>query len=183
MGYSFRLAARVLLYALSYRQDNTYHGLCHTSRGALTGTRNSSMGPPHEGSIRRPIAPWANALTTGLHLTPGYRASVVKDQTDNERANPFIDYSYRKQQGIFYFYYPTDKIVHTRVCAILLWVVHIKDPLLLIWKSNPCSGDSGFPLSLSKLSFTIFPTPYNRKYVECVSLNKICSSFHVIRCN
>ena len=28
-----------------------------TSRGALAGTRNSSMGPPHEGSIRRPIAP------------------------------------------------------------------------------------------------------------------------------
>ena len=38
-------------------QDNTYHGLCYTSRGALTGTRNRSMGPPHEGSIRRPIAP------------------------------------------------------------------------------------------------------------------------------
>ena len=34
-----------------------YHGLCYTSRGALTGTRNSSMGPPHEGLIRRPIAP------------------------------------------------------------------------------------------------------------------------------
>ena len=26
------------------------------------------MGSPHEGSIRRPIAPWANALTTELHL-------------------------------------------------------------------------------------------------------------------
>ena len=26
------------------------------------------MGPLHEGSIRRPIAPWANALTTDLHL-------------------------------------------------------------------------------------------------------------------
>ena len=25
--------------------------------GALAGMRNSSMGPPHEGSIRRPIAP------------------------------------------------------------------------------------------------------------------------------
>ena len=62
IGYSFRLAARVLLYALSHRQDNTYHGLCYTSRGALAGTRNSSMGPPHEGSIRRPTAPWANAL-------------------------------------------------------------------------------------------------------------------------
>ena len=33
-----------------------------------TGTRNSSMGPLHEGSIWRPIAPWANALTTELHL-------------------------------------------------------------------------------------------------------------------
>ena len=124
--------ARVLLYAPSHRQDNTYHGLCYTSRGALAGTRNgstpwriyptthstmserstselhfreqwlereiaqwvhpmkdlsddpshhertlylwatsqgamagtrnSSMSPPHEGSIRRPIAPWANAL-------------------------------------------------------------------------------------------------------------------------
>ena len=57
IGYSFRLTARVLLYAPSHRQDNTYHGLCYTSRGALAGTRNSSMGPPHEGSIRRHIAP------------------------------------------------------------------------------------------------------------------------------
>ena len=52
IGYSFRLTARVLLYAPSHRQDSTYHGLCYTSRGALAGTRNSSMGPPHEGSIR-----------------------------------------------------------------------------------------------------------------------------------
>ena len=29
--------------------------LCYTSCGALAGTRNCSMGPPHEGSIRRPI--------------------------------------------------------------------------------------------------------------------------------
>ena len=35
IGYSFRLAARVLLYAPSHRQDSTYHGLCYTSRGAL----------------------------------------------------------------------------------------------------------------------------------------------------
>ena len=53
---TFRLAARVLLYASSHRKDDTYHGLCYTSRGALAGTRNSSMGPPHEGSIRRLIA-------------------------------------------------------------------------------------------------------------------------------
>ena len=52
IGYSFRLAARVLLYAPSHRQDSTYHGLCYTSRGALAGTRNSSMGPPHEGFVK-----------------------------------------------------------------------------------------------------------------------------------
>ena len=46
IGYSFRLAARVLLYAPSHIQDSTYHGLCYTSRGTLAGTRNSSMGPP-----------------------------------------------------------------------------------------------------------------------------------------
>ena len=73
MGYSFRLTARVLLYAPSHRQDSTYHSIWYNSHGAHAGTRNSSMGPPHEGSIRRPIAPWANILTTELHLAPIHR--------------------------------------------------------------------------------------------------------------
>ena len=78
IGYSFRLAARVLLYPPSHRQDNTYHGLCYTSRGALAGTRNSSMGPPHEGSIRRPIAPWANALPLSyVPLTPAVKGTLL----------------------------------------------------------------------------------------------------------
>ena len=72
IGYSFRLTARVLLYAPSYRQDSTYHGLCYTSRGALAWMRNSSMGSPHEGLIRWPIAQWANTLTTELHLAPSF---------------------------------------------------------------------------------------------------------------
>ena len=50
-GLLFPITAWVLLYAPSHRQDNTYHSLCYTSRGALAGTRNSSMGLPHEGSI------------------------------------------------------------------------------------------------------------------------------------
>ena len=63
IGYSYRLTARVLLYAPSHRQDNTYHGLCYTSREHwLEREIFGSMGPPREGSIRRPIAPWANAL-------------------------------------------------------------------------------------------------------------------------
>ena len=52
IGYSYRLAARVLLYAPSHRQDSTYHGLCYTSRGALAGTRNSSMGVREDTSWR-----------------------------------------------------------------------------------------------------------------------------------
>ena len=43
IGYSFRLTARVLLYAPSHRQDNTYHCLCDTSRGALAGTREMAQ--------------------------------------------------------------------------------------------------------------------------------------------
>ena len=45
MGYSFRSAARVLLYATSHWQNNIYHGLCYTSRETLAGMRNSLMGP------------------------------------------------------------------------------------------------------------------------------------------
>ena len=75
IGYSYRLTARVLLYAPSHRQDNTYHNLCYTSRGAVAGMRNSSMGPPHEESIRRPIAPWANTLP--LSYVPLLKVSWV----------------------------------------------------------------------------------------------------------
>ena len=89
IGYSYRLTARVLLYTPSHRQDNTYHGLCYTSRGALAGTRNSSMGPTHEGSIRRPSAPWANALPLSyVPLPNGWNwlgGLARKDQSDHGR--------------------------------------------------------------------------------------------------
>ena len=78
IGNSLWLTARILLYAPSHRQDSTYHGLCYTSRGALAVTKNSSMGPPHEGSIRQPITPWANALTMELHLDPVW----VREKTE-----------------------------------------------------------------------------------------------------
>ena len=40
----FPISSKGSLYASPHKQDNTYHGLCYTSRGALAGTRNSSMG-------------------------------------------------------------------------------------------------------------------------------------------
>ena len=44
-GLLFPISTRVILYAPSHRQDNTKHGFYYTSRGALAGTRNRSMGP------------------------------------------------------------------------------------------------------------------------------------------
>ena len=67
MGYSFRLAARVLLYASSHRQDNTYYGLFFTPVVEHWLEREIAQWVHHEGSIRRQIAPCVNALTTELH--------------------------------------------------------------------------------------------------------------------
>ena len=39
------------------------------------------------------------------------------------------------------------------MCYPVCWMMHVKEPLLLIRKSSPCGG-SGFPLSLSEWSFT-----------------------------
>ena len=44
------------------------------------------------------------------------------------------------------------------VCGMM----HIKESLLLIGKSSLCGG-SGFPVLISEWSFSICPTPYNRK--------------------
>ena len=71
IGYSLRLTARVLLYASSHRQDNTF--VTPVVEHCLE--REIAQWVHHEGSIRRPIEPWANTLTTELHLAPlsGYK--------------------------------------------------------------------------------------------------------------
>ena len=48
------------------------------------------------------------------------------------------------------------------MCYPVCGMMHIKEPLLLIEKNSLCGG-SRLPLSLSEWSFTICPTPYNRK--------------------
>ena len=94
IGYSNRLTARDILYVPSHRQDNTYHGLCYTSRGALAGTRNSSMGSKLE---VRPLAIrlaqtqcvfkgvnalFNDALNTFYLSLYGVRHIMVKDHSD-----------------------------------------------------------------------------------------------------
>ena len=92
MGYSFRLAARVLLYASSHRQDNTHHGLCYTSRGTLAGTRNSSMG-----------IFYMHHSTDRITHTMAFVTPVVKHWLERDIA----------QWGFFYMHHPTDRITHT----------------------------------------------------------------------
>ena len=58
------------------RITHTTTAFYYTSRGSLVGTRNSSMGPPCR--IQQPLAPWANALTTELHLAP---AMIMSNET------------------------------------------------------------------------------------------------------
>ena len=132
IGYSYRLAARVLLYAPSHRQDNTYHGLCYTSRGALAGTRNSSMGPPHEGSIRRPTAPWANALPLSYVPLPlEFRSRLNLWYVFKRKRTIFFSLAEREfiyapskfflqQQGIFCIWFTKTRIVITTTLDILI---------------------------------------------------------------
>ena len=86
IGYSYQLTARVLLYAPSHRQDNTYHGLCYTSRGALAGTRNSSMGPP----LTMKSMPWrttSNLSATFVLLSNG----CLSTRTNGLKQDPRIE--------------------------------------------------------------------------------------------
>ena len=57
------------------------------------------------------------------------------------------------------------------MCYPVCGKVHIKDPLLLPGKSNPCGGGSGFPLSLPEWSFTICPTSCSRFGMVSFSLS------------
>ena len=113
----------------------------------LTATRNSSMGPPHEGSIRRPIAPWANALPLSYVPLPYWDGRPPLPPLSYFSFHPVLHNWCNNSHGMCY-----------PVCGM----VHIKEPVLLIGKSSLCGG-SGFPFFLSEWSLTICLMPYNRK--------------------
>ena len=169
MGYSFRLTARVLLYAPSHRQDSTYHGLCYTSRGALAGMRNSSMGPPPwriDPMTHRTMSKRSYHGATSRSWYTYHAAAIIVFTNPHCWSTGFLFHDHTFQPVLQNWcnnshgtYYP--------VCVMM----HIKEPLLLLGKSSRCSG-SRFPLSLSEWSFTICPVPYNRKKnVLIASLN------------
>ena len=59
----------------------------------------------------------------------------------------------------------TTGVSNVMVCTILSVGSYIKDPLLLIEKSSPCSGGSGLPLLPSG------HLPYVRRHI---TVNKMC---------
>ena len=136
IGYSYRLTARVLLYAPSHRQDSTYHDLCYTSRPVcgMVDTKDSLLlGSGRSSEVER-------------SLMVRWVVGSILHGVDPLSHFSFHDWC-NKGRGMCY-----------PVCGM----VHIKEPLLLIDKSSLCGG-SGFPFSLSEWSLTICLTPYNRK--------------------
>ena len=84
----------------------------------------AQWGPLHEGSIRWPIAPWVNALTTELHLTSvkermtemflsndefsTWCRTLVKEHSDSKRGNPLLLF-----HGLFFPVSSMKKTTHT----------------------------------------------------------------------
>ena len=102
----FPINSKDFLYAPSHRQDSTYHGLCYTSRGALAGTKNSSMGSPHEGSIRRPIA---NMVTDKGVYDVVYNKDKDNDNNgDCDEDNTYLPYNYITRVPLFIIYWQLD---------------------------------------------------------------------------
>ena len=141
VDFYFLLSARVIL----YRQDNTYHGPCGTSRGALSGTRNSFRRMSEHCS--RTLCSWSgDELILGRFFRVGLILHGV-DPLSYFSFQPVLHNGCNKGRGMCY-----------PVCGM----VHIKETLLLIGKSSLCGGN-GFPFSLSEWSLTICLTLYNRK--------------------
>ena len=97
------------------------------------------MGSPHEGSIRRPIAPWTNALTTELHLAPmswsdalanylclnwnGFTVREMYEKCTNPNAN---DYLWKERHGKWIHEPPSNQYIlclpaHAKTVCDRMW--------------------------------------------------------------
>ena len=96
----FPISSKGSLICITHIQDNTYHVRWYTSRGALAGTRNSSMGPP------RRIDPTTNrTMSERSNLGATSRSS---SGIDNHRYWLLWDCNY--------YLHPTREVSHIRAC-------------------------------------------------------------------
>ena len=78
--------------------DRIAHSLCYTSRGALAGTRNSSMGPPVERvSVHKPIPNCVYLFNT---YTTGGVLCCYLNQTDLQKSYIFRLDGFQLTRGI-----------------------------------------------------------------------------------
>ena len=100
----FRLAARVLLYASSHRQDNTYHGLCYTSRGALASM--CTINNTKEGNVL--VNDALNTFYLWLYMASGNTKVKQLRSTWQIYVTLFTDVNtitYRQQIYIYYYFF------------------------------------------------------------------------------
>ena len=147
--------------------------IANSSRGALGGTRNSSVGPPshrertlyHGTLFRSHYRGMHNFRRKGLiqHQLGAGRSSEVERSL---MMRWIVGSILHGVDSLSYFSF--QPVLHDwcnkgrGMCYPVCGMVHIKEPLLLIGKSSLCGG-SGFPFSLSEWSLTICLTPYNRR--------------------
>ena len=122
MDYSFRLTARVLLYAPSHR-------IAHTMAFVI---------PVVEHWLEQEIAQWVHPMKDrslcGKNICDGLSdQSFIVDPLNHFLFQPVLHNWCNKGHGMCY-----------PVCGM----VHIKAPLLLIGKNSPYCGGSKFPLLL-----------------------------------
>ena len=163
IGYSFRLTARVLLYAPSHRQDCTYHTAFvtpvveHRLERELAQwvhpMKDRSDDPPHH---ERTLLP--RSYISLLFLNP-YHESVITLCVERDVAQSIACPPLKRSvvgsillsgPSCSLGYFPFQPVVHNwfikgrgMYCSVY-GKVHIKDPLLLIEKSSLCGG-SRFP--------------------------------------
>ena len=108
IGYYFRLAARVLLYAPSHRHDNTYHGYLMGSYVFLLGDTGFSSINNYPDLMR-------NTIIILLHCSRG----IAMGRRIDPHGGPLSYFSF---QPMFYDWYLRKAVV----CAILFveWCIH-----------------------------------------------------------
>ena len=80
-GLLFPISSKGSFICIIHRQDDIYHSICYTSHGALAGTRNSSMGQPHEGLIHHTMSRCSNHRSTSSSSIPFRRIDPTTHHT------------------------------------------------------------------------------------------------------
>ena len=162
MSYSFRSAARVLLYELSHRQDNTCHGLYYTSGGALAETRNRSIHPTthctmsersYHGATSRSFITWVWEINTckyHIRLSNFITFQIWQSPNIIRKQDVASWKSFHSWCSGSLSYFSFQAVLHDwcnkgcGMCYPICGMVHIKYPILLFRNSSSWSSSSRF---------------------------------------